>query len=121
MKAVNRRVDLLADSYIPAQDPQALIWMQTFAQGITANPALYGLVAADALAITTAVNAFDAALDVSSDPTTRTPVNIAAKDDARVAAEQKCRQFANRLELFVGLDDDGVGVSQPVAAKADLQ
>ncbi|MCI0365028.1 MAG: hypothetical protein L0219_14215 [Phycisphaerales bacterium] len=95
----------MATSYIPAQDAQALIWMQTFSQGITANPGLYMLTAADAAAISAAVAAFDVALDVASDPTTRTPVSVATKDDARTAAEQICRQFVNLIKYNAGISD----------------
>src|SRR5690348_12208968 len=80
--------------FIPAQDPQALIWLQTFASGIQANPALYMLTGPDSAAISAAVAAFAAALAVTSVPATKTAVTVAAKDDARTAAEQICRQFA---------------------------
>jgi hypothetical protein len=54
--------------FIPSQDPQALIWMQTFSAGLSANPALYMLTGPDAATVAAAVSAFDAALTLASDP-----------------------------------------------------
>lgn len=95
----------MADGYIPAEDANALVWMQVFAAGITASPALYALTVADALAISRAVDKFDAAYIVAIDPATRTAVTVAAKDDARTSAEQVCRQFATLIKYNAGISD----------------
>ena len=95
----------MAEPYIPAEDTLALVWMQAFRDGISANPALYGVSAADALAIAGAVNGFDTALAVALNPTTRTKVTVAAKDDARTSAEQICRQFATLIKYNAGISD----------------
>ena len=58
--------------FIPAQDPQALIWMQAFSSGFSANPALYMLTSADAAAIASAVDAFDGAVERRCQPATKT-------------------------------------------------
>src|SRR5690349_755175 len=84
----------MGDSYIPATDAGALDWMQTFAAGISASAATYQLQAADAAAISSAVNAYAAASALAVDPNTRTPVNVSLKDQARSAAEAICRQYA---------------------------
>src|SRR4051812_5534410 len=91
--------------FIPSQDPQALLWMQTFSAGITANPALYQLTAPDAVAIAAAVAGFDTALTTATNPATRTHVTVAAKDDARTAAQQICRQFAILIKFNAGISD----------------
>src|SRR5690348_7974399 len=70
-------------SYIPAKDANALLWMETFANGIGADPSLYGLSAADSTAIQDAVDDFGTALSIAVDPNTRTPVNVNLKDTAR--------------------------------------
>lgn len=95
----------MANNFIPAQDPQALIWMQTFSGGISSDPSLYLLTAPDAATIASAVNLFDLALAESSDPATRTPVTVAQKDDCRVAAEAVCRQFAILIKYNAGISD----------------
>jgi hypothetical protein len=95
----------MANNFIPAQDPQALIWMQTFSAGISANPSLYLLSAPDAVSIASAVNGFDVALAASSDPATRTAVTVAEKDEARISAEQICRQYAILIKYNAGVSD----------------
>ncbi|MFG0328777.1 MAG: hypothetical protein ACF8PN_02655 [Phycisphaerales bacterium] len=95
----------MSSSYIPTQDAQALAWMQAFSAGISANPALYMLSAADATAIANAVADFDTAYTTASAPGSRTPVTIAEKDDARTSAEQICRQFATLIKYNAGISD----------------
>ena len=95
----------MANNFIPDKDPQALIWMQAFSAGITANPALYLLTGPDALTIAGAVALFAAALAISSNPATRTEVTVAEKDDARTAAEAVCRQFAILIKYNAGISD----------------
>jgi hypothetical protein len=91
--------------FIPNRDSQALIWMQTFASGISAAPAIYMLSSADAAAINSAVAGFDTTLQIASNPATRTPVSVNAKDDARTAATQICRQFAILIKYNAGISD----------------
>jgi hypothetical protein len=91
--------------FIPASDADALTWMQTFAAGISASVATYDLVAADATAIDTAVDAFAAAFAVSSNPATRTPVTINLKEVARDTAEAVCRQYAAQIKVNAGVSD----------------
>ena len=87
----------MGTSYIPAQESLALTWMQTFANGIAADPAKYQLAPADATNISGVVSDYAAAYALAIDPSTRTPVNVAAKDDARNMAEELCRQFAVQI------------------------
>jgi hypothetical protein len=63
------------------------------------------LTAPDAAAIAAAVAAFDTALTTANNPATRTAVTVAAKDDARTAAEQICRQFAILIKFNAGISD----------------
>lgn len=95
----------MADPYIPPQDGPAQEWMTTFALGINNNPALYMLTAADALGIQNAVNLYVAARALTLVPATRNEVTITAKDDARISAEQICRQFAQLIKLNAGITD----------------
>jgi hypothetical protein len=95
----------MASDYIPNEDGQALTWMQTFSAGITASPATYDLVAADATAIDAAVDAFAAAYAISSNPATRTPVAINTKDEKRAEAEAICRQYASQIKVNNGVTD----------------
>jgi hypothetical protein len=90
---------------IPSQDPQALIWMETFSDGLNADPGKYMVSVADAAATAVAVQSFGDALAISSNPATRTSVTVAAKDDARTSAEQICRQFAILIKYNNGISD----------------
>ena len=95
----------MSESYIPVEESQALTWMQVFAAGITANPALYAQSAADAAAITAAVNSFATAYAVANNPATRTEVTVANKNDALEAAEAICRQYAQVIKYNAGVTD----------------
>ena len=95
----------MASDYIPAQDAEALAWMQTFSAGITASPATYNLVAADATAIAAAVSAFAGAQAIAVDPATRTKVTVNQKDAARANAEELCRQYAAGIKVNAGISD----------------
>ena len=95
----------MAEGYIPAQDANALLWMEAFAGGISANPALYGLTVGDAAAIQGAVDSFGSALSVATAPSTRTAVTVSDKDNFRSSAEQICRQFAIQIKYNDGITD----------------
>lgn len=95
----------MANDYIPAQDAQALGWMQTFSTGISASPATYQLTASDATAIQNAVDAFAAAYADAIDPAQRSPVNVNLKDTTRNAAAQICRQYATLIKVNAGISD----------------
>jgi hypothetical protein len=95
----------MASDYIPAPDAEALAWMQTFSAGITASPATYNLVAADATAIAAAVSAFASAQAIAVDPATRTKVTVNQKDAARASAEELCRQYAAGIKVNAGISD----------------
>lgn len=91
--------------YIPAREADALLWMKAFANTIAAGPETYMITASDADTISSAVSAFDVALDLVSEPANRTPVNINAKDTARNAAVTLCRQYASQIKMNNGISD----------------
>jgi len=96
----------MSRSFIPDTDHGALEWMQVFSQGITAAPATYGLVAADATAIANVVNAYAAAYAANIDPATKTKVTVIAKNNTRAAAESVCRQYAAVIKHNAGVTDE---------------
>jgi hypothetical protein len=66
-----------------------------------------------AAAIQAAVDLFETALADAVDPAQRTPVNIAAKDEARNNATQLCRQVATLIKYNAGIanpDKMAIGV-----------
>lgn len=92
-------------SYIPAEDPNALLWMRAFSDGITANPSLFMLTASDAADIAAAVDAFDNALSTATNPSTRTESAVSLKNQTRNSAEQICRQFVKLIKYNAGISD----------------
>lgn len=83
--------------YMPAKDSLLGPWSDTFSTTLTAAPTDYGLVAGDAVAVAAVVTPWLAALGVATTPATRTPVSIAAKDDARAAMEVVVRPYAVQI------------------------
>lgn len=96
----------MAGSYIPTRDVDLVPWAQNFSTLITANPALYGLTAGNATDIDTVVDAYAAAYTVSSNPSTRTPASIAAKDSAKGAMVPILRLWAQTIKLNSGVSNE---------------
>lgn len=86
-------------AYLPAKDADLAAWLLNFATLATDAPATYGLTAADAVVITGVQTAYAAALTVATDPSTRTPATIAAKDAARASALAVVRPFAVSVSM----------------------
>lgn len=66
--------------YLPARDADLDVWALNFSTLITAAPATYGLVAADATAISNAFNSWHAAFLAATNPSTRTQGTVATKN-----------------------------------------
>jgi hypothetical protein len=104
----------MANSFIPHRDVDALTWMQNFSSLITAAPARYALVAADATSIATAVQEFSTSLTVALEPSTRTKVTVNTKNEKRAAAESVCRQYAGVIKRNAGVtDSDKIAIGVP--------
>ena len=86
-------------AYIPAADADFETWLANFDALLTANPTTYGLVAGDAVIVAAVAATFAVAYPISQAPTTRTPVTVADKDVARVAAEAVVRPYAVDISL----------------------
>jgi hypothetical protein len=103
----------MSNSYIPRRDSNALAWMRSFADGIAAQPTVYGLTTSDALSISNAVGAFEAAMRLAKNDGTRTPVTVLMKDEARAAAEQICQRYYSLIkpnETVSDADKVAIGV-----------
>lgn len=92
--------------YIPARDAAAAAWGTNFAALIAADPPAYGLTAGNAADITTATGDFTTALATATNPGTRTPATVAAKDGARAAMENVCRPFAMQIQANASVTDE---------------
>lgn len=96
----------MANSYIPNKDVDLVPWADNFRDLITANPALYGLQPSDATAIAAVVNPFDASYIVATNPSTRTPATVAAKDSDKGAMIPILRLYAQTIKLNQGVTNE---------------
>jgi len=96
----------MATPYIPPSDGGFADWLLNFATLIAADPTAYGLVTGDATAISAQNTAYQAAYTAATDPTTRTSVTVAAKDNAKVAALAVVRPYAQQINANAAVTDD---------------
>lgn len=108
-------VSQMAAPYIPSQDSALDDWATNFAALITAAPATYGLDAPAALAIQTARDSYHDAYLLGGmtappmphpvNPTTRTPITVAAKNSAKLSGTALWRTYASQIRLNPGVSD----------------
>lgn len=75
----------MAKPFYEMSDTELLAWSNAFSQNVTATPAAFGVTAAQASAYAALNTAFETALSVWRDQSTKTPVASANKKAARVA------------------------------------
>lgn len=91
--------------YIPNADGAAASWAINFDAIVAVDFASLGVTAPEAAAITLAVSDYTAALTLATDPLTRTPVTIAAKNTAKAAMLATVRPIAQRIAINPLIDD----------------
>lgn len=96
----------MANGYMPRSDVGARNWLAEFAEGLAQRPTVYKVSAGEVAAVTSAVDAFAAALRLATQPSTRTGPAIVAKDAARAAAENACRPIYLRIKIDPGIPND---------------
>ncbi len=104
--------------YIPESDAAFAAWLTNFSTLISADPSQYGLEAADGVAIANQETAFVAALQLATDPATRTKPSVAGKDAARAAALTVVRPYAIQIRNNLGVSnqaklDLGLNIPDP--------
>lgn len=80
--------------YIPQTDSGFADWSLNFHTLTTATPTAYGLTAPQAAAYAALDDDYQAAYIAATDPSTRTPVTVAAKDTAKFTAVALARELA---------------------------
>lgn len=95
----------MSTPYIPPREVDLVPWADNFAALITATPAVFALQAADAVIIQSAVDAFDAAYTLATNPSTRTPTTVAAKNTAKNSMLPIIRSYASQIRLNPGVAD----------------
>jgi hypothetical protein len=92
----------MAFEFPPRREAELVTFSGNFKTKITAAPTTYGLTAAQATAYGTKHDAFVAAYTVAQDPETRSPVNVSAKNVAKVILIAELRLLAGVVQRFPG-------------------
>lgn len=95
----------MAAPYIPPKDSDFLAWITNFNTLITAAPATYGLVAADATAIDAVTDPYVTAQGVVDNPATKTVTTVATKNNTKQAALAVVRVYAQQIAHNAGVAD----------------
>lgn len=95
-----------AAPYIPAPDAAFQTWLVNFDSIVAVDFASLGVSAPEAAAITAATSAYTAALTAATDPGTRTPVTVQAKNTAKFDALDLVRPIAQRIAINPSIDDE---------------
>lgn len=94
----------MAAPYIPVRDADLNNWASNFSTLITASPATYGLISADAVAIAASYTSWFAAYGLAINPPTRTSVTVADKDTAKISMLALMRPYAQQIANNAGVD-----------------
>lgn len=92
--------------YIPASDSGLDAWATNFDSIVAVDFATLGVTAPEAAALTAATTAYHDALVAATDPGTRTPVTVAAKNTAKAALLATARPLAQRIAINPAIDDE---------------
>jgi hypothetical protein len=93
----------MSTPYIPTTDALLDTFTQNFSSLITANPALYGLVAGDAVTIAGVVATFHTDYLAATNVSTRGPLTIANKDTARTIMLLTIRPYSQTIANNAGV------------------
>lgn len=96
----------MATPYIPTTDSGVSSWLLNFSTLVSANFAAYGLTSGNATTIAAQNTAYQAAYTLATDPSTRTPSTVAAKDAAKAGALAVVRPFAMQINANAGVTDE---------------
>lgn len=105
---------MASNDFIPAREADLVTWSINFDTKITATPTDYGLTALQATAYAAVHDAFIAAYNMANDPTTRSPVNITAKNTAKAALIDEARELARIVQATPGVtpaQKEGLGLN----------
>jgi len=104
--------------FMPKTDNGFLDWSQNFSDVFVADEAAVGLDPADSAAYATLNDAYHDAYILATNPLTRTPVTIAAKNTAKAAAMFAARALVARMQVFPDITDEiraSLGITIPDA------
>jgi hypothetical protein len=96
----------MGSSYIPTRDPELDTWLLNFKTLIAATPTNYGLVAADATAISNAYAAWHTSYLAASNPTTRTKATVMTKNEQKATVLGVVRGYAATIRANRAVSDE---------------
>lgn len=91
--------------YIPRSDAEFSAWLQNFINAANANPASFGLVAADVSSLENAASQFDVTRGANDTAQATAQAATAHKDAARTAVEDLTRSLVGRIQAHPGVTD----------------
>jgi hypothetical protein len=89
-------------AFPPSREAQLVTWSANFGAKITATPTAYGLTAAQATAYAALSTAFVSAYNIAQSDATRSPMNIATKDQAKRNLIGNIRLLGGIVQRFPG-------------------
>jgi len=96
--------------------PDRLLGMQVLARGLVERPGVYGVSPQDAAEVLRVVEVLTHAVDVASNPATRTQLTTAAKREAMEAAHQCCLRLIRFIRVNPNVSDaDRIAIGVPPA------
>jgi hypothetical protein len=95
----------MSNSYIPSQDSLLDEWLNNFKTLIAASPTTYGLAIGDATAISTAYTNWHTAYLTAVNPTTRTKLTVAAKNQQKTVVLGVVRGYAATIRANAAVSD----------------
>jgi len=95
----------MSGSWIPTNDDALDPFVNNFQTLIAATPTNYGLVAADATAITAAYTSWHTAYLAATNPTTRTKATVATKNTQKANVLTVVRRYATTIRANLGVSD----------------
>lgn len=99
---------MASTDYLPASDAAYAAWLNNFSSLISSDPPRYGLTSAIAVSVAAQESLFAQALQVATDPSTRTKPAVAAKDAARASSSAVARQAAQIVQATPGVTPDDI-------------
>lgn len=96
----------MATNYLPTRQAELARWANDFSALITADPEAYGLTAPQATAYTSVRQKYVDALDLATNPNTRSPVNIEKKNTAKKALIAKTRELVDICQAWPEMTND---------------
>lgn len=89
---------MASTSYMPAALGPFLVWLDNFYNIVSDGPTGYGLTAGQMTTLNTLRGTFSTALTTSTTPSTRTPVTVAATNEAFIAVRANCQALVEQSQ-----------------------